>query len=156
MTEKLSMNIIVTIINYLIISYNALSLILLTLPLLRLIQERAALYATELGLDGFTASNGWLHKWQKRHTVHMSALSGEVPGVNPIVVSNWGEQLKTICEGYARKDIFNADETGLFFRALATWSLVVKGDEAKGCKKSKERITMLLGCCCIGENLLHL
>ena len=82
------MNIIVTIINYLIISYNALSLILLTLPLLRLIQERAAMYATELGLDDFTTSNGWLHKWQKRHNVHMCALSGEAPGVDPIVVSN--------------------------------------------------------------------
>ena len=50
----------------------------------------------------------------------MSALFGEAQNVDPIVVSNWGEQLKTICEGYARKDIFNADETGLFFRALPT------------------------------------
>ena len=54
--------------------------------------------------------------------------SGEAADVDPSVVSDWGERLKTISQGYALKDIFNADETGLFYRALPTRSLVVKGD----------------------------
>ena len=101
----------------------------------RLIQERAVMYASELGIERFSGSNGWLEKWQKRHNVRMSVLSGEAADVDPTVVSDWGERLKTICEGYALKDIFNADETGLFYRALPTRSMTVKGDEAKGGKK---------------------
>lgn len=86
----------------------------------------------------------------------MSILSGEAADVDPIVVSDWSAQLKTLCEGYAPKDIFNADETGLFFRALPTRSLVVRGDEAKEGKKSKDRITVLLACSAIGENVTPL
>ena len=44
----------------------------------RLIQERAIMYASKLGIDQFSGSNGWLEKWQKRHNVRMVVLSGEV------------------------------------------------------------------------------
>ena len=84
----------------------------------RLIQERAIMQVSELGIDQFSGSNGWLEKWQKRHNVRMVVLSGEAADVIPTVVSDWSECLKTICQGYALKDIFNADETGLFYRAL--------------------------------------
>ena len=92
----------------------------------RLIQERAIMYASELGIDQFSGSNGWLEKWQKRHNVRMVVLSGEAADVDPTVVSDWSERLKTICQGYALKDIFNSDETGLFYRALPTRSMAVK------------------------------
>ena len=83
----------------------------------------------------------------KHHNVRMSVvLSGDV---DPAIVANWGERLKTLCEGYAQKDIFS--ETG---RALPTRSLVIKGDETKVGKKSKDRITVLLAC--LEKNLLHL
>ena len=82
----------------------------------KLIQERAIMYASELGIDQFSGSNGWLEKWQKCHNVRMVVLSGEAADVDPTVVSDWSERLKTIlCQGYALKDIFNADETGLFY-----------------------------------------
>ena len=55
--------------------------------------------------------------------------------------------LKT-CEGYATKDIFNCDETGLFYRTLPTRSLVVKGG-----KQAKDRITVLLCASVSGEKL---
>ena len=54
---------------------------------------------------------------------------------------------------YAPKDIFNADETGLYFRALPTRSMVVKGDPRKGTKSSKERITALLAASATAEKL---
>ena len=54
------------------------------------------MYAAEIGLDGFTGSNGWLQKWQKCHNVHMSILSGEAANVNPDVESDWKAWLKTI------------------------------------------------------------
>ena len=54
------------------------------------------MYASELGLDNFTGSNGWLKKWQKRHNVCMAVLCGEAADVDLAAVSNWGARLKTV------------------------------------------------------------
>ncbi len=32
------------------------------------------MYAEELGHSGFTASNGWLNRWQKRHNVKIALV----------------------------------------------------------------------------------
>ena len=53
------------------------------------------MYASELGIDQFTGSNGWLENWQKRHNVRIVVLSGEAADVDPTVVSDWSERLKT-------------------------------------------------------------
>ena len=120
----------------------------------RMIQEKALMFAGEMGHLGFTASNGWLNRWQKRHNVRLATLSGEAADVSEETVEDWRKRLKSICEGYSRANIFNADETGLFYRALPTRSMVAKGDEARGGKKSKERISVLLACSCEGEKLI--
>ena len=119
-----------------------------------MIHEQALLYAAELGHEGFSGSNGWLDRWQKRHNIRMSTLSGEAADVSEGVVEDWGRRLDSVCKGYRLQDIFNADETGLFYRALPTKSMSVKGEEAKGGKKSKERITVLLACSAEGEKLM--
>ena len=119
----------------------------------RMIQEKALMYAQELGHLSFTGSNGWLDKWQKRHNVRMAVLSGEAGDVDEAVVEDWGKRLESLCDGYRLEEIFNADETGLFFRALPSRSLTVKGDDCRGGKKSKDRISVLLACSAVGEKL---
>ena len=69
------------------------------------------------------------------------------------VVDDWGRHLESVCKGYQLRDIFNADETGLFYRALPTKLMPVKGEEAKGGRKYKERITVLLARSAEGEKL---
>ncbi len=62
------------------------------------------------------------------------------------VVEDWQKQLPDICRNYAPEDIFNGDETDLFFRSLPCRSVVEKGDSCnmcKGGKQVKERITVL-------------
>ena len=61
-------------------------------------------------------------------------------------------RLPAVLAGYSKDAIFNPDEPGLF-RTLANRSLVVKGDECKGGKKAKERITALIACSAAGEKL---
>ena len=51
------------------------------------------------------------------------------------------------------KDMFNPDETGLYFRTLPKQSMVVKGDPRKGIKTAKERMTVCLACSATGEKL---
>ena len=53
---------------------------------------------------------------------------------------------------YDLDDIYNADETGLFFRLAPDQTLATKDDQAKGCKKDKERITILFCCNASGKN----
>ena len=43
----------------------------------RLLQEKAAIFAVEMGHKDFTASNGWLHRFQIRHNIKASVLSGD-------------------------------------------------------------------------------
>ena len=41
----------------------------------RMIQEKSLIFAEELGHSAFTASNGWLTRWQKHYNVRIAALS---------------------------------------------------------------------------------
>jgi hypothetical protein len=44
-------------------------------------------------------------------------------------VSEYKPELLELISSYELKNIYNADETGLFFRALPTKSLAVKGEK---------------------------
>ena len=99
------------------------------------------------------ASNGWLESFKARHNIRCAALSGEAADVDPTVVDDWEKRLETILEGYELEDIYNADKTGVFFRALPTKSLVVRGEQCSAGKKSKDRLTLLLACSATGHKL---
>ncbi|CAF5082724.1 unnamed protein product, partial [Rotaria magnacalcarata] len=64
--------------------------------------------------------------------------------VDDSTVEEWTQRLSTILDGFNENDVFNADETGLFYRATPDHSLVLSKEECKGGKKSKERLTVLL------------
>ena len=66
--------------------------------------------------------------------VKLAVLCVELIEVLEVVVQDWAQRLPELCKDYAPKDIFNADETGLYFRALPTRSMVVKGNPCKGVK----------------------
>ena len=108
------------------------------------------------GPQRFTASNGWLYRFQIRHSIKASVLSGELADVKEEVVQECARRLKDKCEGYVLKDIFNADEIGLFFSPLPVRSFVIKGDECKGGKLSKDRLTVLLCASATSEKLMPL
>ena len=112
--------------------------------------------ASELKNDEFKASNGWLESFRKRNNVSFATLSEESDSVNKETVADWQSRIERICEGYSPDNIFNLDETGLFFRALPSKSLVLKGDSCKGGKKAKDRLTVMLCCSWTGEKLTPL
>lgn len=118
-----------------------------------MLQEEALSLAMASGNHDFTASNGWLAKWLTRHNIRQAALSGEKAEVDEGTVSDWTRRLPSLCEGYEPENIFNADETGLYFRTLPSKTMGIKGQETPGIKLAKERITVLLCVSATGEKL---
>lgn len=70
-----------------------------------------------------------------------------INGVGIDKVNEWhtGEIIKLIAD-YSPDDIFNADETGLFFQLLPQHTLAAKGDHCRGGEKAKQRLTTLFCC----------
>ena len=61
-------------------------------------------------------SHGWLAKWKKRHGVFSVHLHGEAGGADQQGVARAQRELPDILSHYRPDDIFNFDETGLYYR----------------------------------------
>lgn len=110
-----------------------------------MIQQRALKFAKDLDRNDFKACNGWLDSFIKRNNISFKVLSGESADVSDASVDDWKSKLPNLCAGYAPKDIFNMDETGLFYRDTYNKSYKVKGDTCSSGKRSKDRVTVV--CC---------
>ena len=70
------------------------------------------------------------------------------------MTSAWDETtLPTILSQYELGDIYNADEFGLFYKALPSQSLQLKSEKCTGGKLSKVRVTGLAAANAVGEKL---
>ena len=104
--------------------------------------EKAKQIASSLGKQKFTGSNGWLEKWKMKSNIKELRISGESGDVEGPTVDSWLERLPELVIGYAQNDIWNMDETGLFWKALPDRGFGVKGKQCRGGKKSKQRFTV--------------
>lgn len=108
-----------------------------------LLKEKSKIFATKLGLQNFSASNGWLEGFKRRHGISFKKAAGESKSVDQGVCNQWTEDLPNLLTEYHPKDIYNADETALFFKCLPDKTFTFKGQECHGGKRSKERLTIL-------------
>ena len=118
-----------------------------------ILQSKALMFADELGIEDFKASNGWLTSWKKRYNIKQFKISGESADVDLDVVEDFKKRLPDLISPFKPEDVFNCDETGLFYRALPDKTLERKRQDVKGGKLCKERLTVLLACSSVGEKL---
>lgn len=112
-------------------------------PLLR---DKAEELARKLGKENFVATEGWFHRWTKRMNVVYKKPQGEQRDADVSAVDSWlATQWPELSSEYSPDDIFNADETGLYYRALPETTYAFQNENTKGCKTVKDRITVL--CC---------
>ncbi|XP_037811648.1 tigger transposable element-derived protein 6-like [Lucilia sericata] len=107
------------------------------------IKTKAEEFAGLLGHKDFKASNGWLDNFKKRHDIGFRKVSGESASVSDKVCSDWKKLLPSLLAEYEPHNIFNADETGLFFKCAPDRTMAFKSEKCHGGKHSKERLSIL-------------
>ncbi|XP_025190385.1 tigger transposable element-derived protein 6-like [Melanaphis sacchari] len=112
-------------------------------PLLR---QKPEELAEKMGKVNFKATERWFHRWKKRENISFQKAHGEQGDADYMGANFWLEnEWPSLISEFSPSDVFNADETGLYFRALPENTYVFKNEKAKGTKSCKERMTLL--CC---------
>ena len=113
--------------------------------------EKARDFASHLGItEGeITFSKGWLRQFKERHNVKRIRMHGESGSVDEQAIEETIADLRHLLNRYAWNDIYNMDETGLFFRMEPDTTLATR--QLAGKKKNKERLSVAL--CCNGDGL---
>ncbi len=106
----------------------------------RILCAKAQSFAERAGHQDFRATDGWFSRWKVRNGVVFTKLAGEAAEADLPAVANFiKDVLPNILKTYHPKDILNADETGIYFRALPSSTYVKKRRKmtAKDSKRPK-------------------
>lgn len=83
------------------------------------LMTKAEDFAKRLGDISFHLNTGWLERFKTLHSIVSRSISGESAEVNADLENNWlTTKLPTLIKNYEPRDIFNADETVLFYKLL--------------------------------------
>ena len=105
-------------------------------------------------LKALTFSNGWLYKFQRRHGLSSKRVQGEAASADIVAVSEGRAALQRLTSDYARRDIFNLDETAYFYCAPPNTSISAR--PLSGRKNAKKRTTVVITCNSDGTTKLPL
>ena len=113
-----------------------------------LLSEKALDFNKKLGgSDSFVASKGWLTNFENRHAIRQLILKGESLSADAKAAADFKKEFIKLLqeEGYSRDQIYNADKTGLNWKASPDKTLASQtANSASGHKVIKERVTMLV------------
>jgi hypothetical protein len=89
-------------------------------------------------------SNGWLDGFKKRYKIKEFVQHGEGSSAEVLTLQAIQQmtELRLLSSRYCDQDIFNMDETGLFWKL--TPNLTLATEARSGGKKSKDRVTLAL------------
>ena len=97
------------------------------------------------GVD-FQASKGWFENFKKCQGLHNVKLTGESASADKVAAAVFPTELQELIEekGYLPQQVFNADETGLFWKRMPSRTFIAKEEkQAQGFKPAKDRLTLV-------------
>ena len=111
-----------------------------------LIKEKALKLAELMHIPDFIASEGWLDNFKKRNGITFKTVQGEAGAVDlQSLFESQQQVLQPLLRQFSTDDVFNLDETGLFWRLLPNKAMTFKRERCTEGKNSKHRITLLAG-----------
>lgn len=117
-----------------------------------ILTTKACEFAFLLKEDKFKGSHGWIDNFKKRHNLKQYSIHGEAASAPLEDLDAMRDRLREILKDYDPKDIFNCDETGLFWKMKP--SRTISNGPVSGTKQSKDRVTVLLTCNASGTEKL--
>ena len=118
-----------------------------------ILTTKALDFAVLCNEEKFKASNGWLDNFKKRHNLRQYNIHGEA-GSAPIQdLDSMRGRLRQTLRDYDPKDIFNCDETGLFWKMKL--SHTISNGPVVRTKQFKDCVTILLTCNSTGTEKLR-
>uniref|UniRef100_A0A8C4QMW9 DDE-1 domain-containing protein n=1 Tax=Eptatretus burgeri TaxID=7764 RepID=A0A8C4QMW9_EPTBU len=85
------------------------------------------------------------HRLKKHHCVRLMSVEGETASTNTTAFRSFKEEFARECSEYSPEQVYNADETGLFWKKMPNKTFLAKEDMCPaGFKLSKERLSLLL------------
>ncbi|XP_055855001.1 tigger transposable element-derived protein 6-like [Episyrphus balteatus] len=110
------------------------------------LMSKAKEFALKLNED-FEPTSGWLWRWKRRENIKYKKIQGELVDADTVGADLYQQEvLPNLISEYEPCNIFNADESGLCFRALPNGTLTKKGSTPTGGKIDKARLTLLFLC----------
>uniref|UniRef100_UPI00358F173F tigger transposable element-derived protein 1-like n=1 Tax=Myxine glutinosa TaxID=7769 RepID=UPI00358F173F len=97
--------------------------------------------------DEFKASRGWFEKFKRRSGIHSVVMHGEAASSNKDGAADFVNKFSAFVntEGYVAQQVFNCDETGLFWKKMPRRTYIMKEEKSvPGHKPMKDRLTLLL------------
>jgi len=109
-----------------------------------MLRAKAARFLQELHPDApkMAFSQGWLEKFKDWHGIKSFCRFGESGALDMEIVGAALLDIHVVVDAYAKKDMFNMDETGLCWRLQADNSLATH--QLEGRKINKEHITLVI------------
>lgn len=94
----------------------------------------------------FKGSRGWFEKFKRRTGIHSVVRHGEAASSDTKAAENFIGDFKKLIdsEGYLPQQVFNCDETGLFWKKMPKRTYITAEENAlPGHKPMKDRLTLL-------------
>ena len=102
-----------------------------------MLRKQATIFSELLNIKDFKSSSGWLDGWKKRNNISFKAVVGEGGLVDPKVIENYRNVvLPSLLKGFDSRDVFNADETALFYKAMPNKTMYYKNMPANSTKRN--------------------
>lgn len=100
----------------------------------------------ELNPTGILFSIGWARRFRERYGISMAKTYGEAASADPAAIQEARDLIRNWLERFGPDNIFNEDETGLFYNLEPNRTLILQDEkmELRGVKKQKDRLTVAL------------
>ncbi|KAG0726965.1 Tigger transposable element-derived protein 7 [Chionoecetes opilio] len=105
-------------------------------------------FAGEIGLPNFKASDGWLYRFKLRHGLTKRKFCGESLDASEEHAEEFRQTFKDLIrkENLLLEQIYNADETGLYYRSIPENTLASEKEKSvPGRKRCKSHVSVM--CC---------